>query len=133
MLFRSLLGCSTGTAMASVCIFGLFDLQALVGGHPYLVRCGLQELAAHGGSFDELEARADHDEGVFSDHLRRLLHSLHQDTELCDVARGLMTGQSCLSAESFYRLRSAGVVTGDSAREAAMRCQLYATYLRQHL
>lgn len=105
----------------------------LVGGHPYLVRCGLQELAAHGGSFDELEARADHDEGVFSDHLRRLLHSLHQDTELCDVARGLMTGQSCLSAESFYRLRSAGVVTGDSAREAAMRCQLYATYLRQHL
>lgn len=28
----ALLGCSTGTAMASVCIFGLFDLQALVGG-----------------------------------------------------------------------------------------------------
>jgi DNA-binding winged helix-turn-helix (wHTH) protein len=105
----------------------------LVGGHPYLARCGLHEMAAHGASYNTLEAQADHDEGPFGDHLRRLLISLSQDAALCNVVRGVIEGHPCPTAESFYRLRSAGVVTGDSARDAKMRCQLYATYLKQHL
>lgn len=108
-------------------------LFGLVGGHPYLVRRGLHELAARGIGFDALESQADRDEGPFGDHLRRLLISLHQDAALCEVARGVIEGQPCPTAESFYRLRSAGVVVGDSAREAKMRCRLYATYLKQHL
>jgi hypothetical protein len=105
----------------------------LVGGHPYLVRRGLREMTAHGVGYDALEARADHDEGPFGDHLRRLLISLHQDAAMCDVVRGVIEGHPCPTAESFYRLRSAGVVIGDSARDATMRCQLYASYLKQHL
>jgi DNA-binding winged helix-turn-helix (wHTH) protein len=105
----------------------------LVGGHPYLVRCGLHEMTAHGKSLDALEARADHDEGPFGDHLRRLLISLNQDAALCDVMRGVIEDHPCPTAESFYRLRSAGVVIGDSARDAKPRCQLYANYLKQHL
>lgn len=105
----------------------------LVGGHPYLARCGLREMAAHGASFDLLEARADHDEGPFGDHLRRLLISLNQDAALCDVVCGVLEGQPCPTAESFYRLRSAGVVVGDSARDVRPRCRLYANYLKQHL
>jgi DNA-binding winged helix-turn-helix (wHTH) protein len=105
----------------------------LVGGHPYLVRCGLHEMAAHGASYDALEAQADHDEGPFGDHLRRLLISLSQDAALCDVVRGVIEGQPVPTAESFYRLRSAGVVVGDSARGARPRCRLYANYLERHL
>ncbi len=105
----------------------------LVGGHPYLLRCGFHEMAVHGASFDELETRADHDEGPFGDHLRRLLISLSQDAALCDVMRGVIQGKPCPTAESFYRLRSAGVVIGDSAQNAKSRCQLYANYLKQHL
>jgi hypothetical protein len=105
----------------------------LVGGHPYLARRGLHEMAAHGASFDALEAQADHDNGPFGDHLRRLLISLSQDAALCDVARGTLEGRPVPTAESFYRLRSAGVIVGDSACEASWRCQLYANYLRQHL
>jgi len=105
----------------------------LVGGHPYLARRGLHELASLSLSFDELEAQANHDEGPFGDHLRRLLFSLRQDAELCGVVRNIIDGQPCPTAGSFYRLRSSGVVRGDSAKEAQMRCGLYSTYLKQHL
>jgi DNA-binding winged helix-turn-helix (wHTH) protein len=105
----------------------------LVGGNPYLVRRGLYEMVVHGLALDELEARAGDDEGPFGDHLRRLLVSLSRDAALCQALGGVLGGQPCASAESFYRLRSAGVVLGDSAQRARPRSELYATYLRSHL
>jgi hypothetical protein len=105
----------------------------LVGGHPYLVRRGLHEMVTHGLDLAALGAQAAHDEGPFGDHLRRLLISLVQDAALCDVARGVMQGQPCPTAESFYRLRSGGPIIGDSAQDSRPRCQLYATYLKRHL
>lgn len=119
-----------GSPLSEAQIAAYFDL---VGGHPYLVRRGLHEMTAHGSSFDALKAKADHDEGPFGDHLRRLLISLSQDAVLRDAMRGVIEGRPCPTAESFYRLRSAGVVVGDSAKEAKPRCQLYSTHLKQHL
>lgn len=75
----------------------------------------------------------DDDEGPFGDHLRRLLISLSQDTALCEVVRGVLQGQPCPRAESFYRLRTAGVIVGDAPHEVKMRSRLYADYLRKHL
>ena len=91
------------------------------------------ELVTHGLDLAALEAQADHDEGLFGDHLRRLLVSLTQDPALSDVVRGVLQGQPCPTPESFYRLRSAGLMLGDSARDVRPRCQLYATYLERHL
>jgi len=105
----------------------------LVGGHPYLVRRGLYEMAAHEFKLAALEAQADHDDGPFSDHLRRLMVSLTQDGALCEVVRRVLKGSSSVGTESFYRLRSAGLVAGDSEHDARPRCQLYATYLEKHL
>jgi hypothetical protein len=105
----------------------------LVGGHPYLARRGLHEMATHGLDLPALEAQADHDEGPFGDHLRRLLVSLRQDAALCEVVRGVMRGQPCPTPETFYRLRSAGLMSGESAQSVKPRCQLYATYLEKHL
>ena len=105
----------------------------LVGGHPYLVRRGLHELAAHKTKLDDLAVRADYDEGPFGDHLRRLLISLTQDRALCEVMRGVLERRPCPTAESFYRLRTAGVIVGDSPQQARPRCQLYADYLTRHL
>jgi serine/threonine protein kinase len=105
----------------------------LVGGHPYLVRRGLYEMATHGLDLAALEARADHDEGPFGDHLHRILVSLTQDQALCEVAREVLQGQPCRTPESFYRLQSAGLMSGDSAQNVKPRCQLYANYLRRHL
>jgi serine/threonine protein kinase len=105
----------------------------LVSGHPYLVRRGLYEMVTNNLDLPALEAQSDHDEGPFGDHLRRMLFSLTPDRELCDVVRGMLQGKGCPTPESFYRLRSAGLVLGDSARDARLRCQLYATYFERHL
>ena len=69
----------------------------LVGGHPYLVRaactsrCPRLDLAA-------LEVRADHDDGPFGVHLRRILFSLKQDHALCDAIRGVLEGRPSLNS-----------------------------------
>jgi class 3 adenylate cyclase len=105
----------------------------LVAGHPYLVHRGLYDMKTHGLTLAAFEATADRDEGPFGDHLRRILVLLARDPVLCDAAREVLRGRPCPTAEAFYRLRSAGVMAGDSARDAKPRCQLYATYLERHL
>jgi DNA-binding winged helix-turn-helix (wHTH) protein len=107
-------------------------LHALAGGHPYLTGKGLHEVAS-GTSFDAFERDAARDEGPMGAHLRRMLVMLRRDAELCDAVRGVLRGEPCPSAESFYRLRTAGVLTGDSHQQARMRCALYADYLGRHL
>ena len=67
------------------------------------------------------------------DHLRRIGVMLAKDGTLAEAVRDVLAGRPCPTQESFYRLRSAGVLAGDSAQRARPRCQLYATFLSQHL
>ena len=105
----------------------------LVGGHPYLVHRGLYNMKTHGLTLSSFEDLADRDEGPFGDHLRRILVLLARDPALTEVVREVLRGRPRPTTESFYRLRSAGVMAGDSARDAKPRCQLYANYLERHL
>jgi hypothetical protein len=105
----------------------------LVGGHPYLVRRGLDECARRKIPFENFEQQAARDEAFYGDHLRRILVMLVRDNELTEVMRGVLNGQPCPNSESFDRLRSAGLVTGHIPEEARPRCRLYASYLRRHL
>jgi hypothetical protein len=105
----------------------------LVGGHPYLVRRGFHEMTTNNLGLAAFEAQADRDEGPFGDHLRRILVLLARDPALAEVVRGVLRGEPCPTVEDFYRLRSAGVMAGDSAQDVKPRCQLYATYLKRHL
>jgi hypothetical protein len=112
------------------------ELQAytdLLGGHPYLTNRGLHEMAQKGLELAAFQAQVERDDGLFNDHLQRLLVSLSKDAGLCEVVRGVLRGQPKAPTESFLRLRSAGVVCGESAEQMRMRCQLYAGYLRRHL
>ena len=79
------------------------------------------------------EETAASNEGPFGDHLRRILVLLDREPQLTEVIRGLLKGQPCPTPEAFYRLRSAGLVVGDSPRGARLRCQLYTLYLERHL
>src|SRR5947209_17952311 len=99
--------------------------HALVGGHPYLVRRGLHEMAIRDLALAAIEAEAGHDEGLFGDHLRRLLALLSGEPELVEALRSVLDARPALSPASFYRLRSAGVLSGASTREARPRCRLY--------
>jgi hypothetical protein len=107
--------------------------HALLGGQPYLTRRGLNELASGNVTFADFAEHADRDEGIFGDHLRRMLVLLAKDPELSEVVRGILRGQPCSNASFFYRLRSAGLMIGDSPQQVRPRCEIYASYLRGHL
>jgi hypothetical protein len=111
----------------------LARFYALFNGQPYLVRRGLDEMVGRQVTLAVLEAQGDRDEGPFGDHLRRLLAFLSRDDELVTVMRGLLQGAPCPNLEIFYRLRSSGLIIGNSLSEARLRCRLYADYLARHL
>lgn len=107
--------------------------HVLIEGHPFLARRSLHQMTTKKLSLAEFEAEAARDEGVFGDHLRRILVLLAKDAGLTDALRAVLKGRPCPTPESFYRLRSAGVISGSSQQDARPRCQLYATYLSRHL
>jgi len=118
---------------------------ALVGGSPYLVRRGLQELRALAASprgavgaypLETFESIADQDEGPFGDHLRRILVTLAKNPVLTDAVRqviGSAGAKASIPMDDFVRLRSAGVMAGASSNEVTLRCGLYRKFLIRHL
>ena len=111
----------------------LMRFYGLLSGHPYLVRRGLNELATTRDGLDVFEAEADREEGPFGDHLRRILVLLARDPALTDIVRRVLRGDPCPTRDSFFRLRSAGIISGQSEDAAKPRCRLYETYLKRHL
>src|SRR5580658_584501 len=111
----------------------LDQFYALMGGQPYLTRRGLHELASSNLRFHDFESQAARDDGPFGDHLRRLLVSLAEDVTLCNSVREMLSGRHNAPVEVFYRLRSSGLVSGESAREMKPRCKLYELYLARNL
>ncbi|HLG96954.1 MAG TPA: AAA-like domain-containing protein [Bryobacteraceae bacterium] len=105
----------------------------LVGGHPFLSRRGLQELSKQGVSMESLDECADRDDGPFGDHLRRILVLLAKDPDLSAAVRSVLQAKPEMSRNSFFRLRSAGVLAGDSAETARMRCGVYTLYLKRQM
>jgi DNA-binding SARP family transcriptional activator len=109
---------------------GFWDLT---GGHPYLARRGLLELAESKLGYAALDERADHDDWIYGEHLRRIRALLLRDRTLCQVVRLVLDGRGCPDGHSFYRLRSAGILSGETVTEARPRCRLYSRYLGRHL
>lgn len=106
---------------------------SLFNGQPYLVRCGLDTLLRNGIDLAALERQADDDDGPFGDHLRRLRISLIQDPELAEAMQTVMASGDCPTPELFYRLRSAGLLSGEWGRVVRVRCRLYTSYLARYL
>ena len=106
---------------------------SLVGGQPFLVRRGLHEMVTNHLSLGALERQADSEDGIFGDHLRRIPLLLAEDPDFREIVRGILLGQMCPTLTSFYRLRSAGLMSGTSETDVRPRCRLYATYLARHL
>jgi DNA-binding winged helix-turn-helix (wHTH) protein len=105
----------------------------LLGGHPYLSQRGLYAIYKQKIDLPTLELSADRSDGPFADPLNRLVVSLQQDPELLDELRSFLVSGAELSHNAFYRLRSAGVVSGDTLHDARPRCNLYDRYLKKHL
>ncbi len=105
----------------------------LLGGHPYLVRRAFHELAGQGLDVAGFAERAGDDGWIYGDHLRLFASVVAADAELSGAAREVLEGLPCPDSRSFYRLRSAGIIAGDSPATARPRCALYADYLAPRL
>ncbi|HXG24647.1 MAG TPA: AAA-like domain-containing protein, partial [Chthonomonadales bacterium] len=105
----------------------------LVGGNPYLVQRGLYEMVTRGLDLSAFEKEAGRVGGPFHDHLQRVLTFLAQDVELREAVQNILCGTPCSSIHSFFRLRSAGIITGESPTKARLRCGLYYKYLEGQL
>jgi hypothetical protein len=109
------------------------QLYALTNGQPYLTRHAFNVLVSENMRLPDLEEVADRDNGPFADHLRRILLMLSREPALIEALREVLSGHACPDYERFYRLRSAGVLGGDSKDEARPRCGLYERFLRRQL
>ena len=88
------------------------SLLSLLGGHPFLTRKALYQLATEKYSFDELVRTASEPEGPFRDHLKRHLWNVSQNPACIPVFQEIMKGQSPSNPNLAARLRSAGLIKG---------------------
>jgi hypothetical protein len=112
---------------------GLGDLMNLVGGHPYLIRQSLYVLRTGISGIEELKRVAVGDNGPFGDHLRRLLWALRDRERMRAALKQIIRDECCADEADFQRLKSAGLVQGESRQSASPRCDLYRQYFSKHL
>jgi hypothetical protein len=88
------------------------QLMSIVGGHPYLVRVALYNLATGQLTLDQLLTLAPTEAGLYGDHLRRHLWHLQQHPELAAAFTKVVTTHTPVELESVlaFKLHSLGLV-----------------------
>jgi serine/threonine-protein kinase len=112
----------------------LDQLMAMVGGHPYLVRVALYQIARGRMTLEKLLQIAPTEEGPYYDHLRRHLLNLEENAELVAAAKQVVAADSPIeikTAEAF-KLRSMGLVKFQGNAVMPL-CDLYRVYFRVRL
>ena len=110
------------------------QLMTMVGGHPYLVRKSLYEIARDRISLSQFLQIAPTEQGMFSDHLRRHLSNLREDDKLVAAMKQVITENKPvrLDTNSAFKLRSMGLVKFQG-NDVTPLCDLYRLYLRERL
>jgi hypothetical protein len=109
------------------------ELIDLTGGQPYLVRLALYTMVKSNFGVSQLKETATGGRGHFGDHLRQILWRLQGENGLSQSLRQVLRKGACDYEPHFLRLRSAGLIKGETRDNVQMRCQLYEDYLKKHL
>jgi len=113
------------------------QLMMLVGGHPYLTRVALYQIARDRMTLEKLQQIAPTEEGPYSDHLRRHLLNLQENAKLLAAFKRVLSVDSPVdvvdvgTAEAF-KLRSMGLVKFQG-NEVMPLCELYCEYFGDRL
>jgi hypothetical protein len=112
----------------------LAPLQAMVGGHPYLVSLALYHLCHEEMTLEVLLETASTPVGIYSQHLRELLSLLQKEPELMSAMQQIIANDEKveLDAIAAYKLESMGLVKLNGNQAQAM-CELYRLYFSQQL
>lgn len=109
------------------------QLMALVGGHPYLVRQALYQIARGRITLEQLQI-AQTEVGIYGDHLRRHLANLEEDRELVNIYKQIVAADTPMRIETAlaFKLHSMGLVKFQG-NEVMPMCNLYRQYFREWL
>jgi hypothetical protein len=110
------------------------QLMEIVGGHPYLLRVALYEIARQRMSIAELLQVAPTEGGLYGGHLRRHYLNLKSDEKLVAALRQVVSINEPIQVgtEEAFRLQSLGLVKYQG-NAIAPSCELYRRYFREHL
>ncbi|MEH2150652.1 AAA-like domain-containing protein [Nostoc sp.] len=110
----------------------LAPLQAMVGGHPYLVNLAFYHLCQGDMTLEMLLETASTPVGIYGQHLRELLTLLQAEPELMSAMEQVIaTDEEVeLNAIAAYKLESMGLVQLNGNQASAM-CELYCLYFSQ--
>ncbi|ARV57826.1 hypothetical protein BZZ01_03520 [Nostocales cyanobacterium HT-58-2] len=112
----------------------LAPLIAMIGGHPYLVRLALYQLARGEISLEQLLQDAPTIAGIYGNYLRHHLANLQKHFELAEALKRVVTNQISVQLEAItaYKLESMGLVKLEG-NQAIPSCELYRLYFREQL
>lgn len=110
-------------------------LLNLIGGHPYLLEIAFTYLKNHPEITPEsflLEATTD--AGIYGNHLRDLWINLHQNPQLTETFKKIITTENPIQLDPIaaHQLQSLGLIKSSGNRITA-RCRLYSQYFSEHL
>ncbi|CAN1213596.1 Protein kinase domain-containing protein [Tumidithrix helvetica PCC 7403] len=110
------------------------SLINLVGGHPYLLRLALYQLARNRLTLDRLLNEAATEAGIYGDHLRRHLANIEEDCTLVAAMKQLSSQRESvrLETETAFTLRSMGLVKFQG-NNVVLTCDLYRQYFQDRL
>ncbi len=109
-------------------------LMQMLGGHPYLIRVALYQLATQRLSLAELLAIAPTEEGPYAEHLRRHLQNLEASPDLLQAMQIILQseGPARVGNKEAFRLQSMGVVRFRQNSVEPL-CDLYRIAFRERL
>jgi serine/threonine-protein kinase len=110
------------------------NLMAMVGGHPYLVRLALYQVARQDTTLERLLREAPTEMGLYRDHLHGHLWNLQRHPELAAAFQQVLQASDAVQLESvsLFKLHSLGLIRLEGNR-AKLRCDLYHQYFQAQL
>ncbi|MFH7024732.1 MAG: AAA-like domain-containing protein [Heteroscytonema crispum UTEX LB 1556] len=110
------------------------QLITLVGGHPYLVRVALYQIARSRMTLEKLQQIAPTEEGPYSDYLRRHLLNLQEDEDLLAAFKRVLAADCPVDVGTTeaFKLRSMGLVRFQGNHVTPL-CDLYRQYFSDRL
>lgn len=109
-------------------------LTELVGGHPYLLQLGLEQIQRQNVLLDDFLQIAATEAGIYGNHLRQQLSHLEKSPDLIQIFREVVTSDFPVQVKSAqaFKLQSMGLVHLEG-NEAKPRCLLYRQYFANAL
>ncbi len=107
-------------------------LMTWLGGNPYLLHLAFHHVVSRRLTIADLLNHITEGGDPFDEHLLHLWLRINKQEDLMEGLRQIVDSAVCENEQSFFRLRTIGLVKRDKG-QVSFRCQLYDDYFRRRL